>query len=70
MSDQLKPCPFCGSTDIRISVTRRYVSIWCGVCGCQITRGVLGRPCNSLAEAEQFYSAEAQEAWNRRTDND
>lgn len=56
--DELKPCPFCGSKEVRMrfdSVIESYY-VTCKKCG---------------AEVSQFYGLkdEAVEAWNRRAND-
>lgn len=62
---ELKPCPFCGCTDIRKLVTVFDCNIWCSEC-----RGSIHRDNyithDSLAETLHDAEAEAVEAWNRR----
>lgn len=53
MSEELKPCPFCGSYDV--VVDEAYASGYARCCGC----GAEGRMCDSYGEAVS--------AWNRRT---
>lgn len=51
MTDELKPCPFCGST--HIEAARGELGGWVRCRGCQ-------------ARLEEFGSGEAIDAWNRR----
>ena len=68
MSEELKPCPFCGCHDRKVSVgkmgTKGY-KIICGNCG----------SAGPYAKIEDFsHKMDAQEnakkAWNRRADNE
>ena len=52
MENKLKPCPFCGSTEIYLSLNTKLVV--CKKCGC------FG-PLEGISDAE-----EAIAAWNRR----
>ena len=63
---KLKPCPFCGCTDIRKLTTVIECDIFCIKCGASMTRTnfVVGK---SLAETLVDAEPEAIKAWNRRT---
>ena len=59
MTEQLKPCPFCGSTDLNFF--------------CDVESGtymVRCRNCSTLFKQYHAVKDEAKEAWNRRADND
>ena len=62
MSDDLKPCPFCGSDDIQLSTNDDGDPLWvsCEMCECQ---GPWRNPDNS---AYPQTEANYVEAWNRR----
>lgn len=67
---ELKPCPFCGSSDIRVVVTVTGTQIYCHNCLASILRGPFAAS-ESLAEAEEKSKPKAIEAWERRvTDNE
>lgn len=65
MSTELKPCPFCGSSDVRIDKETVgpfgelfYCALFCN-------------DCNSVAAYGVFHDeVKAIEAWNRRVHND
>lgn len=60
----LKPCPFCGGTDIRMLTTVFDTDIWCDECKASIYRGSFcGK--RSISEAKEGHEAEAIKAWNR-----
>lgn len=76
--DNLKPCPFCGGTDIRFSVKRTghferiyHAAMYCNGCHCygaRIHTAPVKNDYSSRIEAEndktlKYYAAEA---WNRR----
>lgn len=48
---ELKPCPFCGGANIRVSSLDGRTRVWCGKCG--------GSMIN-------IYESFAKELWNRR----
>ena len=60
--NKLKPCPFCGSTDIDYGVytgtMRGFDYVQCQECGAEI----------HAAEGKE-YLKEVIERWNRRADN-
>ena len=80
---ELKPCPFCGGTDIRYSLkitghfdVRYHASMYCNNCHCYGARTLTkivdhndykGR---SQIEADESIKQQAEDAWNRRTYND
>lgn len=33
MNEELKPCPFCGSDDMNVTVTDIFHAVWCRDCG-------------------------------------
>lgn len=79
--DELKPCPFCGGTDIRFSVKKTgrfefyyHAAMYCNQCHCYGAR-IHTAACR---ERQNRYDIEndavlkhyAVEAWNRRADNE
>lgn len=74
MPNELKPCPFCGSADVRIAtganlswVAVKYRGnirvVCCAECG--VNGGVF----NTLSITEEKAEKAAIESWNRRADN-
>lgn len=63
---ELKPCPFCGSKDIRRVLTLKHSEIYCASCQAFVSRGLMLGKCDSLDEAEECFGVDAIEAWNRR----
>ena len=77
-----KPCPFCGSTDIRYSVKnapdrvdhnfnhfkRYYLAMYCFDCHCYGKRVLLDEPNVSryTLSRDEKYEEMAKEAWNHR----
>lgn len=59
--ERLKPCPFCGSTDITIHIIRDRVSV-----GCR-TEGCMGQWWHTRAYNNKEM---AVEAWNTRKHNE
>lgn len=66
MSEELKPCPFCGGTDIAISVDENQGNKWgsavcysCSAVGPEVRTGYETYP-------EASWRAEAAAEWNRR----
>lgn len=57
--NELKPCPFCGSNELKILCGECGVFVGCTICGC----------CTKAVPLSENYAAkpEAIEAWNRRT---
>ena len=66
---ELKPCPFCGATDISKVTTLRYTEIVCRKCQATIMRGIFCGKCDDLDQAEEEFGREAVEAWNRRVND-
>lgn len=67
---ELKPCPFCGCPDRRVSIRKqgsKGYRIVCGRCGAT-------GPYSSVLECTQEARANARknavETWNRRANND
>lgn len=80
---ELKPCPFCGSTDIRYSLkvtghfdVRYHASMYCNKCHCYGARTVTEQVSDndykgrSSIERDETIKQKAIEAWNRRADNE
>lgn len=73
MSNELKPCPFCGSTDIRYSektATLNWechyrLSYYCNKCHCYGPR-FLTPPKEYYGEITEEERAKAKELWNKR----
>lgn len=76
--NELKPCPFCGGTDIRLSIKRTeypywYSALYCRSCNCYGARTrvtVLKKGWISRVEIERSADVrhKAIEAWNRRVE--
>jgi Lar family restriction alleviation protein len=82
LMDELKPCPFCGGTDIRYSLkitghfdVRYHAAMYCNKCHCYGARTLTGtvRHDNykgrTAIENDAAIKAEAIEAWNRRVES-
>lgn len=69
MTDKLKPCPFCGCTDIRLAVFIDSVQIWCSKCKATLVRSSHKRY-ESLAETKEHIKPRTVMAWNRRVEDD
>lgn len=63
--DKLKPCPFCGRSDIRVITTLSQVQVICNNCGANIVRKANGSH-TSLFEANRHTKPRAVKAWNER----
>lgn len=70
MTDKIKPCPFCGNTDIRRVLTHSYCRISCNKCNAFISSGLFCGKYDTLREAEDDFGRDANNKWNRRADND
>lgn len=73
MSEELKPCPFCGGEAVIKAVNRNYgLTIWCQCqkCGAR-TEGYLPNTNNEDATIDSIENCKnrALEKWNRRVDN-
>ena len=68
METELKPCPFCGSTDIRKLVTVFDCNIWCSECRGSIHRDNYMK-CDTIRETLIDAEPEAVKAWNRRAED-
>jgi len=62
----LKPCPFCGSKDVRKLTDTSHTKIWCEDCKATLTRRLIMGKHASLRSAEADFGIEAINAWNRR----
>ena len=81
--DKLKPCPFCGGTDIRYSLkitghfdVRYHASMYCNKCHCYGAR-TLTESINHddykgrhYIEKDETIRQKAVDKWNTRTQND
>ena len=67
MATELKPCPFCGGTDIRKLVTVFDCNIWCADCRAGMHRDNYMKR-DSIRETLFEAEEEVIEAWNRRTE--
>ena len=63
---ELKPCPFCGCTDIRLVGGDSITILHCRKCKAEM--------CRTASDGDEFFAEEtdktkkaAIEAWNRRT---
>lgn len=73
---KLKPCPFCGSNDIRLSIKRSrypywYTAMYCYSCNCygartRITIEKDGYISKNEIEKSANTRQKATKAWNRR----
>ena len=54
MQTELKPCPFCGGTDIQIKDKEKWSYIWCGDC------------LSAFWQLEACSVEDNVEAWNKR----
>lgn len=70
--DKLKPCPFCGSADVKLAnnaswITEKYQgnirTVGCRDCG------VIGGIFNTLELSIEAAEEKAIKSWNRRFDN-
>lgn len=66
MQNKLKPCPFCGSADIRVITTPDQCVVCCGNCHASMSR-LNFMVCTSIAETLRDAHPKAVRAWNRRT---
>lgn len=75
--DKLKPCPFCGGSDIRYSIKialhkrneqRHRVAMFCWDCNCYGARTLVDTSGRNRYAVERDESLQqiAIEAWNRR----
>ena len=75
---ELKPCPFCGSTDIELSIKKTkypfwYTSMYCKKCNCygartKVTVQGLGYVTRDDIAFNKDTERIAVEAWNTRED--
>ena len=54
MKNELKPCPFCGSTEIKVDDDQGFYFVYCDQCVCET--------------AKYVTEDKAIEAWNRRAE--
>ena len=79
---ELKPCPFCGGTDIRYSLkitghfdVRYHATMYCNKCHCYGARTLTGMVHHydykgrTVIKNDATIKAAAIEAWNRRAEN-
>lgn len=66
--DELKPCPFCGSKDVRVITSPDHCVVCCGNCHASITK-MNFKVCSSIAETLKDAHPKAIEAWNRRAED-
>ena len=59
MNDELKPCPFCGSSDVKVmtAVVNEYRTLWAAIC----------QKCDAWGPTDLGKSG-AAEAWNNRAE--
>ena len=79
MTNEIKPCPFCGNRDIRFSVKTTTIdfkrayhfSMYCPKCHCYGAR-VLWKHDNKMhrvdIERNEEFKQQAIDAWNKRSD--
>lgn len=66
--NSLEHCPFCGCTDIQITVRTDHGTVCCDGCGANITK--YGKTCFMDPDsAMEYYSPLLTEAWNRRAES-
>lgn len=62
--DQVKPCPFCGGTDVEMANTHTaYYWIECATCGAEHSGAASG---GSSVSAHRAAARRTLEAWNTR----
>lgn len=66
--DELKPCPYCGSDNIKKDITVNHGKIRCGKCGVSFSRCFYGMY-GSLAEAKVEIDRVLTKVWNRRAED-
>ena len=74
---ELKPCPFCGGTNIEVSIKRTrypfwYTSMYCKNCNCYGARTKVTVEGTGWVSRDDIVNSKntreiATEAWNRRT---
>lgn len=68
IKEQMLPCPFCGGTDIRYSVTVAHTMCYCNTCHCYgprvIVRTIYKRRTDK--EKDEALKTEAIRLWNKR----
>ena len=66
--EELKPCPFCGSTEVKVfSFSDGGICVKCLDCYCQTA--VMNDFCIMDAKKKSAFER-ITEAWNRRVDNE
>ena len=74
---EIKPCPFCGGTDIRFSARTTTINykrayhfaMYCNSCNCYGARVLWKHDGKNIDRSEEFMQR-AAEAWNRRVNNE
>lgn len=61
VQERLRPCPFCGRTNVAQGASRDFISVWC-TCGARGPDVPFPQDCDPLPPILKCY-----EAWNRRT---
>lgn len=65
---ELKPCPFCGCTNITITITfLAFLRVFC--CGARIGSVKDNGAYKTLRMSRAMHERKATDAWNRRADN-
>lgn len=66
--NKLKPCPFCGCSDIRIASGSNIAILHCRNCKAEMCR-MIGEDFESWDEPLKMAEDYAIEAWNRRAED-
>lgn len=66
---ELKPCPFCGGSNITIITMLYGAEIKCFNCGANVSDTKDNGEYRTLGDAKKHHEKKAIEAWNRRADN-
>ena len=69
MADNLKPCPFCGGKAIHIATSTCSGYIYCSACD-MATAKFWDEPMNKAEESRRKWKEIAEEAWNRRAEDE
>ena len=67
--DKLKPCPFCGGTDITVCGGINIGIVRCRSCDVSICR-MIDEDTDFWSHPEIDYREEVIEAWNRRAEHE